>query len=101
MPYSVVSVSGHMSRKGGGKFTLDLGVITADSAPDREPPAAKTLRQQLQDGSIPARALQMLLTPSAALVLFFVFSFFVAATCTTVVSKKEAWCDLKSLASSS
>ncbi|CAE7254735.1 unnamed protein product [Symbiodinium sp. CCMP2592] len=54
MPYSVVSVSGHMSRKGGGKFTLDLGVSAADSTPDREPPAAKTLHQQLQDGSLPA-----------------------------------------------
>ncbi|CAE7526126.1 unnamed protein product [Symbiodinium microadriaticum] len=36
MPHSVVSVSGHMSRKGGGKFTLDLGVNAADSTPDRE-----------------------------------------------------------------
>ena len=60
MPYSVVSVSGHMSRKGGGKFTLDLGVNAADSTPDRERPAAKTLHQQLQDGSIPAHASKVL-----------------------------------------
>ena len=62
MPYSVVSVSGHMSRKGGGKFTLDLGVSAADSTPDREPPAAKTLYQQLHDGSIPAHASKVAMT---------------------------------------
>ena len=65
MPYSVVSVSGHMSVKGSGKFILDLGVNSATSTPDRETtdiPAAKTLHQQVQDGSILAHASKMTMT---------------------------------------